>query len=75
MILPKKGIYRHFKGMEYELMDFAKHSETLETMVVYRALYGEGGLWVRPLSMWDEEIERDGRRFKRFTLIEENKPE
>ena len=71
MDLPKKGIYRHFKGNRYELVDFAKHSETLETMVIYRALYGEGGLWVRPLSMWSEEIERDGKLFKRFELDNE----
>ena len=49
---PPKGRYRHFKGNEYELLDFARHSETREWMVVYRALYGEGGLWVRPLAMW-----------------------
>ena len=67
MELPKKGIYRHFKGNRYELIDFARDSETLETMVVDRALYGEGGLWVRPLSMWSEEIERDGQKFIRFT--------
>lgn len=71
MDLPKKGIYRHFKGNRYELVDFAKHSETLETMVIYRALYGERGLWVRPLSMWSEEIERDGKLFKRFELENE----
>lgn len=71
MDLPKKGIYRHFKGNRYELVDFAKHSETLETMVIYRALYGEGGLWVRPLSLWSEEIERDGKLFKRFELDNE----
>ena len=51
---PPKGRYRHFKGNEYELLDFARHSETGEWMVVYRALYGEGGLWVRPLAMWRE---------------------
>ena len=71
MILPKKGIYRHFKGNQYQLVDFAKHSETTENMVLYRALYGEGELWVRPLSMWDEEIERDGKKFKRFEFIGE----
>ena len=65
----KKGRYRHFKGMEYELVGVAKHSETLEEMVVYRALYGEGGVWVRPASMWEEEIERGGKRFKRFEYI------
>lgn len=71
MNLPKKGIYRHFKGKRYELVDFAKHSETLEPMVVYRALYGEGGLWVRPLSMWSETVERDGKIYTRFIPEEE----
>ena len=56
MNLPKKGIYRHFKGKRYELVDFARHSETEEMMVVYRALYGDRGLWVRPLSMWSEQV-------------------
>ena len=65
----KKGRYRHFKGNEYEVLCLAKHSETLEEMVVYRALYGEGGVWVRPAAMWEEEIERDGKRFKRFEYI------
>lgn len=67
---PKKGVYRHFKGNQYELIDIATHSETLEPMVVYRALYGERGLWVRPLSMWEETVERDGQTYRRFTLIE-----
>ena len=71
MDYPKKGIYRHFKGMRYELVDIARHSETMEEMAVYRALYGEGGLWVRPLSMWSEIIERDGKTFKRFTPEED----
>jgi len=71
MNLPKKGIYRHFKGNKYELVDFVKHSETTEIMVLYRALYGEGELWVRPLQMWDEEIERDGKKFRRFEFIGE----
>ena len=65
----KIGKYRHFKGNEYEVLCVAKHSETLEEMVVYRALYGEGGVWVRPTAMWEEEIERDGRKFKRFEYI------
>ena len=56
----KPGKYRHFKGNEYEVIGIANHSETMDPMVVYRALYGEGGLWVRPASMWDETIERDG---------------
>lgn len=65
------GKYRHFKGNEYEVVGIAKNSETLEEMVVYRALYGDGGLWVRPSSMWNETVERDGKTFKRFTFIEE----
>lgn len=67
----KIGRYRHFKGNEYLVIGVAKHSETLEEMVLYRALYGDGGLWVRPSSMWDETIERDGKRFKRFEYIGE----
>ena len=67
----KKGIYRHFKGNMYELLFTATHSETLETMVVYRALYGEGGIWVRPLSMWEEKIERDGKCVPRFEFVSE----
>lgn len=63
---PEKGIYRHFKGNRYELIDIAYHSETLEPMVVYRALYGEGKLWVRPLNMWFETVERDGIVKPRF---------
>lgn len=67
----KTGKYRHFKGNEYEVLYIAKHSETLEEMVVYRALYGEGGVWVRPAYMWNETLTRDGRTFKRFEYIEE----
>ena len=63
--------FRHFKGNHYRLEGFAKDSETLEAMVVYRALYGEGGLWIRPAQMFFETVERDGRRMKRFELIEE----
>ena len=65
----KKGFYRHFKGNIYEVLGVAKHSEDLEEMVVYRATYGDGGLWVRPLSMWDETVVRDGAEYKRFTYI------
>lgn len=65
----KPGRYRHFKGNEYEVLYIAKHSETMEDMVVYRALYGEGGVWVRPASMWNEIVERDGQKFRRFTRI------
>lgn len=67
----KKGRYRHFKGNEYELLYIAKDSETLEDMVVYKALYGEGGIWVRPLKMWNETVIRDGKEYKRFTYIGE----
>lgn len=67
----KKGIYKHFKGNKYELLDIAKHSETLEEMVVYKALYGDGGIWVRPSSMWDEEVEFEGKKVKRFTYLGE----
>ena len=67
----KPGIWRHFKGNRYEVIGLAKHSETLEDMVVYRALYGEGGLWVRPASMWLETVTRDGKTFQRF-VPEEN---
>ncbi|MBP1568979.1 MAG: DUF1653 domain-containing protein [Oscillospiraceae bacterium] len=65
----KPGRYRHFKGNEYEVIGTAKHSETLEEMVVYRALYGEFGLWVRPAKMWEETVERDGKTYQRFTYI------
>jgi hypothetical protein len=61
------GIYRHFKGNEYEVLEIARHSETLEPMVVYRALYGEGGVWVRPAKMWNEPA-GDGT-VRRFTKI------
>ena len=60
--------FRHFKGNLYRLEEFAKDSETLEEMVIYRALYGEHGLWVRPAKMFFETIERDGKRMKRFEL-------
>ena len=65
------GRYRHFKGKEYEVLYIAKHSETMEEMVVYRALYGEKGVWVRPAHMWNETITRDGKTFKRFEKIED----
>ena len=67
--IPVPGRYRHFKGGEYVLMGVARHSETLEPMVVYQALYGEGGLWVRPASMWTEQVDRDGYRGPRFQYI------
>lgn len=67
----KPGIYRHFKGNEYELLYLAKHSETREDMVVYRALYGERGIWVRPATMWNEVVERDGTQVRRFRYVRE----
>lgn len=67
----RPGRYRHFKGGEYEVLGVASHSETLEPMVVYRALYGEGGLWVRPASMWNQWVERDGYAGPRFTFVED----
>ena len=67
----KLGKYRHFKGNEYEVIAIAKHSETTKDYVVYKALYGDGGMWVRPASMWNETVERDGVTYKRFTYIGE----
>lgn len=67
----RPGKYRHFKGNEYLLIGVASHSETMEPMVVYKALYGDGGLWVRPASMWDEWVERDGYRGPRFIYVGE----
>ena len=68
-VLP--GRYRHFKGNEYEVLGMARHSETEEEMVVYRALYGERGLWVRPAAMWNETVTREGKTLPRFTYIGE----
>ena len=67
----KPGRYRHFKGGEYRLLYTATHSETLERYVVYQALYGRMEIWVRPAAMWNEMVERDGRRFKRFEFVSE----
>ena len=63
------GKYRHFKGNEYEVIGIAKHSETLDPMVVYRQLYGDNGLWVRPASMWNEVVEKGDYIGPRFTYI------
>ena len=67
-ILP--GVYRQYKGNRYQVLYLAKHSETLEDMVVYQALYGEYGIWVRPASMWNETVDYQGKQVKRFTYIE-----
>ena len=65
------GRYRHFKGNEYEVIGIARHSETEEPMIVYRALYGEGGLWTRPASMWNETVTRDGVEYRRFMPVDD----
>lgn len=70
----KNGFYRHFKGGLYEVIGLATHSETLEKLVVYRACYGEKGLWVRPESMFLEEVIHDGRAVPRFSRLETEKP-
>ena len=67
----RPGRYRHFKGGEYQVIGVARHSETMEELVVYRALYGERGLWVRPAGMWLETVERDGQRQPRFAYLGE----
>lgn len=69
MIDIEPGRYQHYKGNEYEVIGVARHSETLEDMVVYRALYGEHGLWVRPAGMWNEIVVVDGKEVPRFRKI------
>lgn len=71
LTLPEPGYYRHFKGRYYYLVGIASHSETLEPMVVYRALYGEKKLWVRPAAMWHETVDRPEYSGLRFTKVEE----
>lgn len=65
----KKGIYRHYKGNLYEVLELARHSETEEWMVIYRTLYGEGDTWIRPLDMFVELVELKGKRVKRFEFM------
>lgn len=67
----RPGKYRHFKGNEYEVIGLARHSETLEPMVIYKALYGKQELWVRPAAMWNETVEKDGYIGPRFVRIED----
>ena len=67
----RPGRYRHFKWKEYRVLYTARHSETLEPMVVYQALYGERGIWVRPAAMWGEHVEREGYSGPRFTYLGE----
>lgn len=64
-----QGIYRHYKGNLYQVLHTAQHSETEELLVVYRCLYGEYGVWVRPLTMFTETVEVDGKEIPRFELI------
>jgi len=66
----KSGIYEHYKGARYEVLGVARHSETLEELVVYKALYGEGDIWVRPVDMFAEEIEKDGEKMLRFKYVD-----
>ncbi|MGB5965636.1 MAG: DUF1653 domain-containing protein [Sulfurimonadaceae bacterium] len=68
----KPGLYQHYKGNQYEVIDIVRHSETEEEMVLYRALYGERGLWVRPLSMFTESVNVDGLCMPRFELVSES---
>lgn len=63
------GIYKHYKGNEYQVLGVAKHSETQEELVVYRALYGSGEMWVRPLAMFEEQVEWNGKRTVRFQWV------
>lgn len=67
----KAGIYKHYKNQLYQVIGVARHSETEEPHVVYRPLYNDSGLWIRPLSLFDETIELDGRKVKRFAFVEE----
>ena len=68
----KAGIYKHFKGNLYEVLDVARHSETEEEFVVYKPLDSDSGTWIRPLSMFDEIIERDGQKIKRFAFLKDS---
>jgi hypothetical protein len=67
----KLGQYKHFKGNKYKVLHLARHSETLEPMVVYQALYGDFGIWVRPAAMWNETVEHNGKLVKRFEFCSE----
>jgi hypothetical protein len=64
-----RGLYRHYKGGRYEVLGLVRHSETLAVLVLYRALYGEQGLWVRPRAMFDEMVDVDGRQVPRFAWV------
>ena len=66
---PRPGLYRHYKGNDYRVLGLARHSETRAPLVVYQALYGERGLWVRPAAMFVEDVEVNGKRVPRFTRV------
>jgi hypothetical protein len=66
---PRRGVYRHYKGRDYRVLGIARHSETLEPLVVYEALYGERGLWVRPAAMFTGTVEHQGGRVPRFRFV------
>ena len=72
-VVIKPGLYQHYKGNQYEVIDTVRHSETEETLVLYRALYGERGLWVRPLEMFTESVNIDGLCMPRFEFMSESK--
>jgi len=69
LVATPPGLYRHYKGLDYEVLDTVRHSETLEPMTLYRALYGARGLWVRPAAMFNEEVVVDGVRQPRFARV------
>ena len=73
LVVTPPGLYRHYKGNLYQVIDTVRHSETLEPMTLYRALYGEHGLWVRPAAMFLEEIEFNGVKQRRFEFIQNEK--
>ncbi len=74
LIETRPGIYRHYKNLMYEVLGTVRHSETLEPMTLYRALYGERGLWVRPAAMFNEDVVIEGIQQPRFTFISETQP-
>lgn len=67
---PAPGRYKHYKGPEYQVLGLVRHSETEEWLVVYQALYAERGFWVRPLELWNESVNRDGKVVERFSLLQ-----
>jgi hypothetical protein len=75
LIETPKGLYRHYKGLMYEVVGTVRHSESLEPMTLYRALYGERGLWVRPAAMFNEKVEINGVIQDRFTWVGEQRPD